>query len=234
MPMGERGAVYLFLFLLFLSMGYSIYLPGEALGLLGLPAAVESFSFGVDGERSAGVSWGLVLSEPSLYFKNGWAYVLAEVENGGEDALSHVKVEATFLKESGGVLAREHTYINHLNPGEKKPCRLLTPEVEAIKGVRLALGEGTLAPICSRPLVGEILQVTSGGGGYLHVTGKVSNWGEEGVDLAKVIIQPTGPEGEPLDLGFFFLVDLKPGQEREFTSYCGGGEGYQSLKILFD
>lgn len=228
-----RGATGFFLILLLLSFLFSYWGkgPGPVASPLVLPGVPDN-----RGEVTAAAAAlpGLVAEEPVLYFSHGCACVVGEVMNERKRATAWVRVEAIFRNRRGEIVGQEYTYINHLNPGEKKPYRLLIPEEEAVESVEIAVTPGYPAPEKAVTLVGGDLQISRAKGGFLHITGKVINVGTEELDLVKVIMKFVGTKGEIIDMAFYYLPDLQPGEEREFACYSEEREGWTEVEVLFD
>ncbi|HHW92321.1 MAG TPA: hypothetical protein GX735_06490 [Firmicutes bacterium] len=228
-----RGATGFFLILLLLSFLFSYWGkgPGPVASPLVLPGVLDN-----RGEVTAAAAAlpGLVAEEPVLYFSHGCACVVGEVMNERKRATAWVRVEAIFRNRRGEIVGQEYTYINHLNPGEKKPYRLLLPEEEAVESIEIFIAPGYPAQEKAIPLMGSDLQISRGKGGFLHITGKVTNIGTEELDLVKVILKFTGAEGEIIAMAFHYLPDLQPGEERKFACSSEEREGWTGVEMLFD
>ncbi|HHY36808.1 MAG TPA: hypothetical protein GX518_03870 [Firmicutes bacterium] len=177
---------------------------------------------------------GLVVEEPVLFFSRGCARVVGEVRNEGKGAVALIRVEAVFRNQRGEVAGWEYTYINHLNPGERKPYCLFLPEEEAVERVEVAIASASPAREQAVALVGRDLKVFRGQGGFLSIGGKVINTGAKAYDLVKVILKFTGEEGEIVDMASHYLSDLGPGEERAFACRWEEREGWTGIEVLFD
>ena len=177
---------------------------------------------------------GLVAEKPVLFFSRGCVRLVGEVLNDGNQAAAWIRVEAVLRNRRGGAVGQEYTYIKHLNPGERKPYYLLLPEEEAVEGVEIMIASS--CPVREKvvTLVGSDLQISRGKGGFLHISGKVTNRGTKGHDLVKVILKFTGREGEIIDMVSHYLSDLEPGEEREFACSWEERGGWTTVEVLFD
>jgi hypothetical protein len=222
MPWGKTGGQIITIGLLMLLFFWASYKP---------PQVAANCSVVISPTLNA---TDLSLDEPAIYYRNGAMYVVGVVGNTGREAVSMARVEIDFVHTDKGLLNQAVQYFTHLNPGEKKPYRLMVIEEEAVAAIHIRAVDGSAALAHVSPLQVENLLVEEGDGGFIRVAVEVLNRGDADLELAKILLSFIDGGGLLLDSSTYFIKYIAAGAREELSFYCRVAEGWETVRVNFD
>jgi hypothetical protein len=169
-----------------------------------------------------------IVSHTGYLDSSGYYHVVGEIQNTGNEAITHVRIEATFIHSLGyteEIIAENSawTELKVLLVGRKSPFEIvLLNKTQSTLVDRYVLNPCTPCIWTTSPLpVGlEILSSSSyiDDTGQMHVTGEIKNIGSEKATDVKVIGTYYDETGKIVETEFNYSDprDIEPGQKAMF------------------
>jgi len=170
-----------------------------------------------------------ILSHTGYLDSSGYYHVVGEIQNTGDEAITHVRIKATFIHSLGyieEIIAENSTWteLKVLLVGRKSPF-----EIVLLNKTQSALVDRYILSPC-RPCIWtasplpvslEILSSSSyiDDTGRMHITGEIENIGGKKATGIKVIALYYNEAGKVVDTEFNYSDprDIEPGQKALFS-----------------